>query len=276
MTVLILTYNEAQNISTALDSVVPHFEQIIIVDSFSSDQTVEICKRYPSVMVYQNAFQDWAQQRNWMLANCEIKHDTVFFLDADEYVTKEFTAELRDIIRSNVDFSSAFVKPKFIFLNKPLNHAYGHPKIRRIFKSKGLTFFCEGARERAVSDGPVVEIKAPLMHHDRKPIADWVSKHNRNAVREATFFLSGSPPSVSGRLPFSLKVRSFIRERIWNRMPLLIRPFFYFIYRYVFKLGLLDGRAGLIYCYLHAFWYQSLIDIMIIERKNDRKCQSST
>ncbi len=276
MTVLILTHNEEQNISTALDSVVPHFEQIIIVDSFSSDKTVEICKSYPSVMVYQNAFQDWAQQRNWMLANCEIKYDTVFFLDADEYLPDIFVSELRKLLSCNNTYASIKIMPAYIFLGKRLRYAYGHPKVRRIFKRQGLKYTCEGARDHAVSEGRVLEVKTPFIHHDRKPIERWISKHNSNAAREADFYFKNETRLNSSTQPLDLRIRALVRQGVWNRLPLLIRPFIYFFYRYIIKLGILDGKAGFIYCYLHAFWYQSLIDIMIIERKNDRKCQSST
>jgi glycosyltransferase involved in cell wall biosynthesis len=266
VSVLIMTQNEEANIKFAVESALPYFNQIILVDSFSTDNTIEIVKQYPGVEVYQHAFENWAAQRNWMLRNCAIKNDIVFFLDADEYITAAFVDELRNIINSGIIFSAIFVTPTFIFLDKKLRHAYGHPKIRRIFRKTGLEFYCEGARERAVAEGPVLEIKEPFIHHDRKPISDWIAKHNVNAQRETSFYCERESVMRTASLPRGLRARTWVRENIWNRLPLLVRPFLYFFYRYIIKLGLLDGKAGFIYCYLHAFWYQRLIDIMIIEK----------
>lgn len=266
VSVLIITQNEEANIKFAIESVLPYFNQIIIVDSFSTDNTIEIIKQYPEVEVYQHAFEDWAAQRNWLLNNCAINNEAVFFLDADEYIMTAFVDELRQVIASNISFSAIFVTATFIFLNKKLRYAYGHPKTRRIFRKTGLEFYCEGAREHAVAEGPVLEIKEPFIHHDRKPIADWIAKHNANARREAAFYCERDGVMRSAPIPIGLRIRAWIRENIWNRLPLLVRPLLYSFYRYIVKLGFLDGKAGFIYCYLHAFWYQSLIDIMIIEK----------
>lgn len=267
VSVMIMTQNEELNIRFAVESVLPYFDQVIVADSFSTDGTLEVLKGYPGVEVYSNRFQGWAEQRNWMLRNCKINNEKVFFLDADEYITPEFVAELCgkiDLVRS---CRSMLVLQRLIFMGKPLRFAYGHPKIGRLF-SRDVTFVGAGAREYAILPGSQGEIVSPIMHHDRKPPAFWFKKHASNADREAAAYISGKavPGGISPVSSGSLK-RLWIRDNIWNRLPLLVRPFAYFTYRYFFKLGFLDGLPGLAYCFLQAFLYQMMIDIRIIRAK---------
>lgn len=268
-TILIMTQNEEENIRYAIDSVIDDFDQVIVTDSFSIDQTVAICREYPNVELYQHEFISWADQRNWMLSNCSIRNDVVVFLDADEYLISPFIEELRRILKSKENFDSIYITIKYIFLGSHLKFAYGHPKIKRIFNKKGLLFTGEGAREYANKEGIALSMKTPFIHCDRKPISFWIDKHNRNAERETVLFLQKDKIdfSYTNALPWRLKTKIWIRNTIWNRLPLMVRPGLYFIYRYFFQLGILDRRAGLIYCYLHAFWYQSLIDIKILEKR---------
>ena len=269
VSVLIMTHDEQENIRYALESVLNKFDQIIVADDYSTDRTVAICREYADVELYYNKFPSWADQRNWMLNNCAIRNDIVFFLDADEYVDTEFVAELRHILDSSLQFDAIYVHIRYIFFGSYLKRAYGHPKIRRIFKRAGLVFVGEGAREYARKDGVACVMKCPCIHHDRKPIATWIEKHVSNAEREAIAYIKRECVDYSyiSTLPWLLRTKIWIRRTIWNRLPLLVRPCLYFVYRYIVQLGILDGRAGFIYCFLHALWYQSLIDIKILEKK---------
>lgn len=272
MTVLIMTQNEQENIRYALESVLDKVDQVIVADSYSTDRTAAICREYADVELYQHEFLSWADQRNWMLNNCAIRNDIIFFLDADEYITPEFVSELRNIIESGTYFDSIYMQVKYMFLDSYLKYAYGHPKIKRIFRKSGLSFTGKGAREYANKEGVALCMKTPFVHHDRKSIAYWIDKHNRNAEREANLYLEkeNADFSYTRTLPWRLRAKIWVRNTIWNRLPLMVRPFLYFVYRYIFQLGILDGRAGFIYCWLHAFWYQSLIDIKILEKKGQK------
>jgi glycosyltransferase involved in cell wall biosynthesis len=265
ISVLIMTQNEEANIGFALRSVVPHFSQVIVVDSFSSDRTSEIVGEFPGVGFYRHKFEGWAEQRNWMLANCSISSPIVFFLDADEYVETPFLAELEAMLLAGGKFSSVTVSQKMVFMSKPLRFAYDHPPIKRIFSGE-VRFVGEGAREYAVSDGPTLEVGAPILHNDRRPLSAWFAKHNNNSDREAALFVArreGRAALQEGvERRFVLKM--WVRRNVWDRLPLLLRPFFYFSYRYVIKLGFLDGFPGLVYCLLHGFIYQLMIGIKIL------------
>jgi len=268
ITVLIMTQNEEANIRFAIESVKDRFDQIIVTDSFSTDKTAEICKDYKEVEVYEHRFEGWAEQRNWMLRNCNIRNDIVFFLDADEYIEEDFVAELRNILGSGVDFDAIFTKSYLIFLGKRLKHAYGHPKMLRIFKKEGLYFKGEGAREYAFTRGhKYLGMKILFYHEDHRGIDFWIQKHLKNAAREAELILGTERPLDVSPNTLKLKVKLWIRRNVWNKIPLMIRPFIYFTVRYFFQFGFLDGKEGFIYCFLHAFWYPMMINIKIWERQ---------
>lgn len=270
ITVLIMAQNEELNIRQVLDSVVGHCDQVIVTDAFSADRTRMFCKSYKSVELYVHQFEDWAAQRNWMLANCNIRNDTVFFLDADEYVDEAFLDELNSFVSTGHMPASVSVNIRYVFLNKVLRFAYRHRPVQRIFKRQGLSFSGEGAREYAHMSGDNITMKSRITHHDRKPIAAWITRHNNNADRESVEYLrskqKGHYATKQSNLLFAARVRLTIRKLLWDRMPLFYRSMFFFIYRYFLRCGFLDGRAGAIYCFLYAHWYMALVDIKVIER----------
>ena len=268
VSVLIMTQNEEVNIRFALDSVINYFDEIIVCDSYSTDQTFAILNEYSQIKIFKNTFLSWADQRNWMLQNCDIKNKYVFFLDADESIDKSFYSELKEIIEKEIEFSAIYLKVKFIFLGKWLKFAYGHPNIRRIFNKDNVSFLADGAREYAQVNNelPDLLLKSRLIHYDKKPIDDWVVKHLKNSTREA--IASSATKEISTeKLPLKLKTKLFIRNTIWNKLPPTIKIFLYFNYRYFLQLGFLDGYRGFIYVFLHSVWYQMMIQIKMIENK---------
>ena len=268
ISVLIMSYNEDKNIGVTLDSVVERFNQVIITDSFSTDNTKQICLNY-DVDFYENQFIHWATQRNWMLENCLIKNDWVFFLDADESINDIFFNELSlKFHNKGIDITSFYINKDLYFLGKNIKHAYGHPKIQLIFKKAGLMYHAEGAREYATIEGKSLEIRTPLIHEDRRPFEYWITKHIKNAEREKEQYLANRnvvSKIDNSNLSIALRIRKYIRLNMWNKLPLGIKPVFYFLYRYFIKLGFLDGKAGFLYCVNHALWYEMLIDIKILE-----------
>jgi len=269
ISVLIMTFNEELNIVRCIKSVIDNFSQVIVVDSFSSDNTKNIIQDFANVKLYENKFTHWADQRNWMLENCHIDNEWVFFLDADESITQDFFEELWQKFSSkNPDITSFFVNKDLYFLGKNIRRAYSHPKIRLIFCRVGLTYHAEGAREYATIEGESGEIHTPLIHEDLRPFNHWVTKHLKNAEREKNLFLApkeNSAESIS--LPVLLRLRKAIRVQIYNKLPLVLRPLVNFSYRYFIKLGILDGVPGLLYCFNQALWYEYVIVIKILEEK---------
>src|SRR5208282_1768606 len=120
ISVLIMTQNEEENIRYAIESVLGKFDQVIVTDSYSTDSTLAICRKYAGIEVYQHEFLSWADQRNWMLDNCSIRNDIVYFMDADEYILTDFIDELRHLLESAIPFDSIYLVARYIFLGSNL------------------------------------------------------------------------------------------------------------------------------------------------------------
>jgi glycosyltransferase involved in cell wall biosynthesis len=268
VSVVILTYNEGANIGPCLESVSGLSQDVFLVDSFSTDNTIEIARRYTD-NIYQNPWVDWATQRNWALDNLPLSHEWVFFLDADERVTPEFAQELGQCLTEAASqVVGLYVHFRFFFMGRPLRFAYESPPVLRLVRRGRGRWQGEGAREYASLDGEAWTIKSKLDHWDLKGLVPWLTKQTQNAVREVELHFQSagkaSFPAISGQTqerPF----RRWLRYRVWERLPRFWRTFPYFFYRFILRGGILDGKAGLAYCFLHALWYPLLIDMMIEE-----------
>lgn len=264
VTVIILSQNEEANIGFALGSAISFFDQIVVIDSFSTDATVDIVKSYGEAEIHQNRFISWADQRNWTLDNVDIRNQYIFFLDADEMVTEDFFKEFKAILqRESPD--QIYVSFNYIFLGKSLKYSYGHPKIRRIFKKEHARFIPSGAREYAVNASHIAEIKPKLIHNDRKPLLDYFRKQLNNAMREAIHYYEPQPAAID--IPSNLRLKLQIRDKIWNRLPVIVRVTLYFFYRYIIKGAFLEGYAGFIYIFMFSVWYQMMIDVFKKEKE---------
>lgn len=255
LSILIITYNEEVNIRHALESLVGWAGEIFVVDSFSMDRTVDICKEYENkgVKVFQHKFEDYSSQRNWALQELPWSNEWLFWIDADEIVTPELSRELTDLVAKN-DFKNDFyyVNRRLIFLGKWIKHCSSYPLwLLRLFKIKDARF-TRPINEQVVVPGDGGHLKHDLIHYDKKGIAGWIEKHNRYSSMEAVEYLKvlenneGDPSFLKQKDRPDVKRQKKIRFFI--HLP--FRPFLMFAYLYFWKLGFLDGRAGLIYCML--------------------------
>jgi glycosyltransferase involved in cell wall biosynthesis len=273
VTVIVIAQNEEPNIEHCLKSVVGWAEQVFVVDAFSTDRTPELA-RACGAKVVQHEFVDWASQRNWAVENLPLKTEWVFFLDADEQVTNEFRKALENTL-SNVsdEVAGIYVRFNLYFLNQRLAHAYEAPPVMRIVRRGRARWIGEGAREYCLVQGRTITIKEPLIHWDRKSLHSWIEKQNRNATREATVILNGQQTrNITGEQALHIErpMRTWIRARVYARLPGWLRPFLHFAYRYFLRGGFLDGYPGFVYCFLHAFWLPLLIDAKVYEvRQNN-------
>jgi glycosyltransferase involved in cell wall biosynthesis len=264
-TVLIMTFNEEDNIKECLDSVSDSFKRVCIVDSFSTDDTLKIAADYKDVDIYSNEFESWGLQRNWIFKKANVTTKYVLFLDADEVISQSLNDEIACCIEAGkMDNAKFYVKN--IFLGKWIRFSYGHPAIVRLFRtSSSPSYTAEGAREYPDIKGTQVVLQNPLIHFDRKPLDVWLTKHISNARREALYLLEQSGESTNNTF------KSFIRNNIWVRLPIFFRSLLYFLYRYFLKLGFLDGAPGFIFCFFQAFSYQNMISAFIYEKKRKNK-----
>jgi glycosyltransferase involved in cell wall biosynthesis len=274
--VIILTFNEAANLSFCLESVKDLTDEIFIVDSFSTDQTLEIARNYTE-KIYQHEWTHGAGQRQWALANLPFSQDWILFLDADERLTASLKEEIRQVIASqlkNPSLGGFYLKRRLIFLGRQIRWGSVRSGLKelRLVHRRHLEIRERAGWEIYVSNLKVGSLAELMVHEDKKPLAFWIARHNRYAGLEAEYLWEVGrqrrEPLTSPQLSATdqrLYWREVFRERIWHRLPFGFRPCILFVFYYFFRLGFLDGKAGLIYHFLQNFWYRFLVDSMLYE-----------
>ncbi len=271
ISVIVLTYNEEKNIEECLKSVFGWVEEIFIVDSYSTDKTLEIAKKYTD-KIYQHPFENYASQRNWAQENLPLKNEWVFHIDADERATPELAQELERIFSSpHIDADSFFISRRTVFMGRWIKHGGHYPTYHlRIFR-KNLGR-CEDRLydQHFYARGKIKTLKGDIIDTITSDLDRWISRHNRWATLEAIEIVrdkdyGSEDKAIKGNVSGNpIQKRRWLRERYYM-LPLFIRPFLYFIYRYFFRLGLLDGKEGLIFHFLQGFWFRFLVDAKIYE-----------
>ena len=259
ISVVILTFNEEVNLPRCLEAI-SWCDDVLIVDSFSSDATLTIAAEH-EVRVVQRTFDNFAAQRNFAVEHCELKYEWVFHLDADEVMTPDLSAEILRCI-GTTEKDAYRVSSKLMFQGKFLRHAGLFPWYQvRLGRRSKLRFRQVGHGQREqLSSHAIGTLKNSLLHFPfEKGLDDWIEKHNRYAAAEAWQNVHGYVnDSVSTLDLFSIATdrRRRAAKKIFRRLP--FRAPLRFIYMYLFRGGILDGKAGFKYCRLLA-WYESLI-----------------
>lgn len=269
--VVILTYNEESNIAQALDSISGWASQIFILDSFSKDRTLTIAGGFPCE-IFQNRFENYSQQRNFALSQLPIKTEWVLFLDADEWLPDKLKREISEITKRSPLENGFYIKRRLIWDGKWIKRGYYPSWILRIFRYGRARCEDRPVNEQLIIEGETGYLQNDFIHEDRKSLGDWIEKHNRYAEREAKELINRvkgvAQQEVEARLFGTQAYRKrWLRYRVWNRMPPLLRPFVYFFYRYVLTGGFLEGRSAFLYHFMHALWYPLLIDAKYLELK---------
>jgi len=279
LTVLILTANEEKNIGKCIASIVPTGAKICIVDSVSVDDTVKIANSMGAA-VKQHVWTTYADQFNWGLDNCDIDSDWVMRMDADEELTPELVKAIQEFLaQPPADVVGAYVKRRVYFMGQWIRHGGYYPTwLLRIFRNgEGR---CEALfmdEHIVVTQGRVLSIHEDIIDKNNKDLTFWTDKHNKYASREVKDILNKEltrsahaknsnviQSSVTGHQD---STRRWLKDNLYLRMPLFVRPFLYFVYRYFLKLGFLDGTRGLIFHFLQAFWYRFLVDAKLYEHR---------
>lgn len=269
--VVILTFNEEENLPQTLRSVVGWAREVFVLDSCSTDRTVAIAKEFGCTAA-QNRFENFGRQRNYALDHLPISAEWVFFLDADEWLPEDLKREIGETVARGPAENGFYVKRRLIWMGKWIRRGYYPTWILRLFRRGKARCEDRDVNEHIVLDGSVGHLKNDFMHEDRKGISEWIVKHVRYAEKEAALLLEQEQQKQRRQLPgrlFGCQVerKRWLRTRLWNRLPPLIRPFFYFFYRYILRLGVLDGRAAFVYHFLQALWLPLLIDVKYLELK---------
>ena len=259
ISVVILTLNEELNLPRCLEAI-SWCDDVLIVDSFSSDATLKIAAKH-GVRVVQRAFDSFAGQRNFAVEHCELRYEWIFHLDADEVMTPDLSAEILGCIAAT-DKDAYRVSSKLMFHGKFLRHAGLFPWYQVRLGRRGKLRFTQvghGQREHLPSDA-IGTLKNSLLHFPfEKGLDDWIEKHNRYSTAEARQNIYGYADDdfpILDLLSIATDRRRRAAKKIFRRLP--CRAPIRFIYMYLFRGGILDGKAGFTYCRLLA-WYEWLI-----------------
>lgn len=254
---MIFTLNEEVNLPYCLASL-DGFDDVIVIDSFSSDGTERICCDR-GARFFQHEFTGFGDQRNWALENCSPQYGWVLILDADERLTPELANELAAAVAAAPQEIAAFrVLRKFYLWGKWLRHSSLYPNwVVRLVRNGRVRYINRGHAETQEVEGEIAELRHALIDENHKDMAEWLRRQATYAAREAEYELTNQGKFSIGELASRdpLVRRKAIKRLSW-KLP--ARGWFYFFYAYVLKRGFLDGREGYRFCRMKAL-YQDMI-----------------
>jgi glycosyltransferase involved in cell wall biosynthesis len=271
LTVVVLTHNEEANLAQCLESVSSWPTAVFVVDSGSTDRTVAIASAFGAHVVT-HPFESHARQWQWALATLPIATEWVLAVDADQSVTPELRRTIERELPAWAGEDApvgAYVNRRQIFRGRWIRHGGYYPKyLLKLFRLDAVSIDAGDLVDHHFAvNGRTVILTGDLVEDNRneQSIEAWIAKHNRYAAKQAIEEdrrqTDGERAGDRGRAFGTPDERVRFRKRIWNRLPLFVRPFLYFFYRYVIRLGFLDGTEGFIFHFMQAFWYRLLVDI---------------
>lgn len=269
ISIVLLSYNSVASVGRTIRSLEGLSDDIYVVDSYSTDDTVELCRSL-GCKVVQRPFLHYADQRNWAIDNLPFKHEWQLHVDADEEFTPELVKAIKQLNFAGSEFDGYIIGRKIVFLGRVLRHgAIARTWHYRLFR----TGFgrCEDRLydQHFVATGRTGRINAFMLDHQENSISEWTQRHNRWSDMEVQEVIGRDEVTREGRvLP---NARGTVIERKRNvkaryyGLPLFWRASAYFLYGFVFRLGFLDGTRGFVFCALQGFWFRVLIDAKIYE-----------
>lgn len=279
---IILTKNEGLHIHRCISNIKTFCDDIVVIDSGSEDNTVAIAKSL-GARVFHNDWINYATQFNWGLNNTNISSTWCLRIDADEYLDKAAVQSLVKFVTSasSVQYSGATINRCFIFNGRQIRWGgIGSIPMLRLFRlGEGV---CENRwmDEHITVTGQVYRgISGKLIDENLRPLSWWIEKHNSYANREAIdriidkYGLSPKLPDpksarTTTKANSSARIKRAIKVRLYNRLPTPLGPCLYFIFRYLFLFGFLDGKDGLAFHGLQGLWYRYLVDLKQLEIEN--------
>lgn len=274
---VILTRDEECNLPSCLASIAGVVDEMFVVDSGSTDGTCRIAEQHGATVVH-HEFTGHSAQWQWALANLTLRNDWVLGLDADQRLTPELAAELRVLFgaahrSSPKDVAGYYVARRNVFRGKWIRWGGYYPKyLLKLFRRDRLLFDDADLLDHHFRvDGPTAKLRGDIIEENRKEerIDFWIEKH----LQYASLLAQEEIRRSSGQVPQLIEPvflgspdeRAEWQKKTWNRLPRFVRPAGYFIWRYFFQLGFLDGKEGFNFHFLHAFWFRLIADMKIDE-----------
>lgn len=263
VSVLVPVRNEEKNLPECLRHL-QWASEVFVVDSASTDATARIAEAAGARVVQFSWNGSWPKKKNWALANLPFANDWVLIVDADEWITDELAREVGAVVQDPGGRIGFFVNRRLIFMGRWIRHCgyypswnlrlvrRGHAAYERVSDREPEQTGDNEVHEHLLADGPVAHLKSDMLHFAYPTISSFVEKHNRYSTWEAHVELHGRGSALRPRLMGSALERRRFWRQVSRRLP--FRPWLRFLYGYVFRLGFLDGRPGLVLCRLLAFY----------------------
>ncbi|WP_058185583.1 glycosyltransferase family 2 protein [Terracidiphilus gabretensis] len=266
--IIVLSFNSEDTLGATLSKAREISNEIFVVDSFSKDGTVVLAESFGAKVV-QHPFEHYGAQRNWAIDNLAITSHWQLHLDADEVMDDK----LVDVIRKlpeDTTINGYFIARYVRFLGRVMRHGAMSPTWHlRLFRS-GIGR-CEERRydqHFLLKGGDTAQLSGEMIDDIRMPLTEWTARHNRWADGEVAEMYAAED---GNRVEADKQGNPAQRKRYWrkryNQLPLFVRPFALFFYRYFFRLGFLDGKEGFIFWTLQTFWFRFLVDAKIFEKR---------
>jgi len=267
-TAIIMTKNEEKNIVDCLKSMSGFAKRCVVIDCGSTDHTVEFAKAN-GADVYFHEFEYYAKQFNWGIDNTDIDTEWIIRLDADERFTKELCEEVEKLIFENKDkpMNGIAMEADFFFLNRCMKHGPRNKRKMMMFKKN-----CGRIEDRrrdahsVISEGFSVSTINRFLHYDFKNLDSYIKRYNWYATREMQDYID----FTNGAATDIKTDKAILKQRkkkfgFYYKMPRYFRAWMWFVYNYIFRCGFLDGKEGLVFCFLECYWYRFLVDAKIFE-----------
>ncbi len=273
LTVVILTKDEELHIERAIASVADIACRIVVVDSKSCDSTVDLARKAGAEIITHD-FVTQAKQFNWALEQLPEDTGWILRLDADEIVSPELAQEISTRLPLlGQDIAGVDLSRRIAFMGRPIRHGGVFPvRLVRLFRYGRGHSEDRWMDEHIVVDGRVAVFTGEILDYNLKTLSSWIDKHNSYASREVVEILDAelgvlgraTQNSLGGR---QVGAKRWIKENVYARLPGGFRALAYFLYRYLFRLGFLDGVEGTAFHVLQGFWYRYLVDMKLHEVK---------
>ncbi len=269
---VVLTFNEEQHLDRCIASLAGVANGVVIADCFSTDKTLEIAHAHGAVVI-QRKWVNHATQFNWALTQLDAGTDWVLRIDADEVLAPELIAEIKARLPGiGPEVDGVYCIRRMMFQGRLMRYGGFFPvRVLRLFRhGRGQ---CENRwmDEHIKVAGPTLNFQGELIDYNLNSLTWWTDKHNKYASREAVDLLNLQYHFMPHDSVASLRggkqagVKRWVKEVVYARLPCGFRAFAYFFYRYVIRLGFLDGQAGAAFHFLQGFWYRYLVDAKVAE-----------
>jgi glycosyltransferase involved in cell wall biosynthesis len=290
ITVIVAVRNEERNLPRCLESL-RGVGEVYVIDSQSTDRTVEIAQEHGAHVVQFHYNGGWPKKRQWAMESLPLSYDWIFLVDADECLTPDLQIEIRDAIE-NPDYDGYYIALRMFFLGRELRRSGASFYKLSLFRRGKARFECRlKDQDQSMADMEIHEhivleernaaasarttkLKNPLLHHNVESLSRYIRKHDEYSNWEARVWLEGEdnsrdiPPSLFGS---QAQRRRWLRKRFF---ALPGSPILFFVYKYLFCLGFLDGIPGLIYCGMQGVQFFN-IKAKIYELKAQRAAKAN-